>query len=223
MQPEITEIIRTKRKTISLVINTKGELIVRAPLQTPMTYIEDLVQKKAAWITKKQEEMTKRNSRYCVREFGEGAEVLYLGVPLRLQYDRKIQEVTCIDGRLVIPWEIADKKLAVVTWYRTQARQVIGERLTYFASLTGLQYRSFNVTGAARRWGSCSSKGSVNFSWRLVMCPLPAIDYVIVHELCHLEHLNHSKDFWQKVKHVLPDYAEQRKWLADNQKLMDMI
>jgi predicted metal-dependent hydrolase len=223
MAPEITEIVRTKRKTISIVVNNKGELIVRAPLKTPAAFIEDLVQKKSSWIHEKQAEMAERNKRYRVWEFREGQVVMYLGSPLCLLFDRNIQEVTNIDGRLIIPWEIADKKQAVVTWYKAQARDVIGERLQHYASLTGLQYKAFKITGATRRWGSCSSKGSLNFSWRLIMCPLSAIDYVVVHELSHLEHLNHSKEFWQKVKLVLPHYQTQRKWLADNQKLMDIM
>ena len=223
MGPEITTIVRTKRKTISFVVNDKGELIVRAPLKTPVAVIEDLVQKKSSWIHKKQAEMAERNKRHSIREFREGEEVMYLGAPLRLLFDRNMQEVIHIDDRLIIPWEIADNKQAVVNWYKAQARDVIGERLQHYASLTGLKYQAFKITGAARRWGSCSSKGSLNFSWRLIMCPLSAVDYVVVHELSHLEHLNHSKEFWQKVKSVLPHYQAQRKWLADNQKLMDIM
>ena len=75
-----------------------------------------------------------------------------------------------------------------------------------YAKKRGLKYNKINITNAQKRWGSCSSKGNLNFSWRLVMAPLPVLDYVVIHELVHLEERNHGKSFWDKVKMLMPDH-----------------
>jgi predicted metal-dependent hydrolase len=83
----------------------------------------------------------------------------------------------------------------------------------YFANLYGFVYRGIRISSARTRWGSCSSRGGLNFTWRLIQAPLPIIDYVVVHELAHLKVPNHSKAFWELVKNLLPDFAERRAWL----------
>jgi predicted metal-dependent hydrolase len=101
-------------------------------------------------------------------------------------------------------------------WYHLQARQVIGEQVTIRANQHGFTYRSLRITSANRRWGSCGPKGTLNFSWRLVMAPLAVIDYVIVHELVHLEIKNHSHAFWEQVAQIMPDYSVRIAWLKAN-------
>ena len=78
-----------------------------------------------------------------------------------------------------------------------------------------LKYDKIIITGAMKRWGSCSSKGNLNFAWRLVMAPIDIIDYVVVHELSHIVHRNHSKRFWEQVETIFPDYKIKRKWLKE--------
>ncbi len=101
-------------------------------------------------------------------------------------------------------------------WYTQQAFQVISERVQWFAAQNGFDYGRVKITEARTRWGSCGRGGSLNFSWRLVMAPLPVIDYVVVHELVHLQEKNHSKAFWMKVKLLMPDYQRHINWLNAN-------
>jgi hypothetical protein len=101
-------------------------------------------------------------------------------------------------------------------WYRQQASRVISERVTGYAAQNGFSYQRVNITGARTRWGSCSARGSLNFTWRLVMAPIRVIDYVVVHELVHLKHKNHSKAFWDEVKRLMPEYQQQIKWLYEH-------
>jgi predicted metal-dependent hydrolase len=101
-------------------------------------------------------------------------------------------------------------------WYRAQARRLISERVKHYAARNGFAYKRVSITRAKTRWGSCGSGGTLNFSWRLVLAPLEIIDYVVVHELAHLEVKNHSSVFWEKVEALMPDYKERRKWLKDN-------
>ncbi len=100
--------------------------------------------------------------------------------------------------------------------YREEARKKFEERVAFYHPLTGGHYTSITVRDQKSRWGSCSSRGTLSFNYRLIFAPLPVLDYVVVHELCHLTHMNHSKEFWGKVSSVLPDYKTQRQWLKDH-------
>ena len=101
-------------------------------------------------------------------------------------------------------------------WYRQQARTVFTERVELYAQKYGFEYAKIRISSARTRWGSCSSKGTLSFTWRLVMAPLEIVDYVVVHELSHLREHNHSKAFWAQVAAILPDYKSRRKWLKVN-------
>ena len=97
--------------------------------------------------------------------------------------------------------------------YRELAKQIIPQRVKHYADLTGLLPRSVKISNARKRWGSCSAKGTINISWRLVLAPPEAIDYVVVHELVHLVERNHSQRFWRRVAEILPDFKACRKYL----------
>ena len=101
--------------------------------------------------------------------------------------------------------------------YRKQARKIFEERVEYFHTLTGGEYTSITVRDQKSRWGSCSSKGTLSFNYRLVFAPPAILDYVVVHELCHLTHMNHSKDFWNMVEKVMPDYRIRNQWLKEHE------
>lgn len=97
-----------------------------------------------------------------------------------------------------------------------QALQYIPERVRYFAPLVGVDYGRITIRNQKTRWGSCSSKGNLNFNCLLMLAPSEVIDYVVVHELCHRKEMNHSKAFWEEVRRVLPDYMISKRWLKDN-------
>lgn len=100
--------------------------------------------------------------------------------------------------------------------YREAAKEYIPKRAAYFAELTGGSYSRITIREQRTRWGSCSGRGTLSFNWRLMLAPPAVLDYVVVHELCHLTHMNHSREFWQLVECVLPDYKERRKWLKEH-------
>jgi predicted metal-dependent hydrolase len=101
-------------------------------------------------------------------------------------------------------------------WYQKQARAVISKRVDEIAKKYGFSYKQIRITSARTRWGSCSTRGSINFSWRLVMAPIDVIDYVVLHELVHTRIHNHSREFWAKVASIDPDYKQKRLWLKKN-------
>lgn len=100
--------------------------------------------------------------------------------------------------------------------YREEARRKFEERVAYYHPLTGGNYTSITIRDQKSRWGSCSSRGTLSFNYRLIFAPPVILDYVVVHELCHLTHMNHSKAFWNKVASVMPDYKVHRQWLKDH-------
>ena len=105
-----------------------------------------------------------------------------------------------------------------------QARVLLPPRIAHFARAMGVSYCRVTVRRQKTRWGSCSSKGNLNFNCLLALCPPPVIDYVVVHELCHRRHMNHSPAFWAAVENVLPDYRARREWLkTEGRKLIRRI
>ena len=105
---------------------------------------------------------------------------------------------------------------AIKKRYRDAARLRFEERVAHYLPLTGGRYRSITVRDQKSRWGSCSSRGTLSFNYRLIFAPAVILDYVVVHELCHLTFMNHSKDFWNKVASVMPEYKEYKRWLKDH-------
>lgn len=100
--------------------------------------------------------------------------------------------------------------------YRQAAKEYIPKRAAYYAGLLGVDYNTITIRDQKTRWGSCSSKGNLSFSWRLILAPPKVLDYVVVHELCHRLEMNHSPRFWALVESIMPDYKTHRKWLKEN-------
>ncbi|MDW7674282.1 MAG: M48 family metallopeptidase [Bacillota bacterium] len=98
---------------------------------------------------------------------------------------------------------------------KLKAQTTIAARVDFYARKLGVEYNRVLIKDQKTRWGSCSNKKNLNFSWRLIMAPSEVLEYVVVHEICHLVYMNHSRDFWQLVAKLFPDYQQQRKWLRD--------
>lgn len=216
---EITKIIRSHRKTISLIVTDEARLVVRAPRHVSDGYISDLVMKKQDWINSKIDEMKRRKS-LPVKKFVQGETFLFLGRSYPLFFGDKLGINVEITDKLVVSCGKEQVRDVLIHWYGEQAREKIGERCTWYSGITGLKPLSVKISNARKRWGSCSSRGSLNFAWRLVMAPLSVIDYVVIHELSHLEELNHSKKFWKRVEETMPDYRIHQQWLKDNGKYL---
>ena len=213
---KIDNIIRTKRRTIALVVTRDARLIVRAPIKTPESYIIDIVKQKERWVRKKIDEIKLRPS-LPDKEFVSGEFFLFLGrsYPLRIKTNMP-QPVILRDGievNIAVPSIIRE---TLIKWYKDEAKNKIAERCESISKITGYKPASLKISNAQKRWGSCSPRGDLNFSWHLILAPMEIIDYVIVHELVHLEVKNHSKHFWNKVRTIMPDYNDRRHWLKQN-------
>ena len=220
--PEIPleKIVRSRRKTIALEVTAHATLIVRAPHRVPKAYIDALIREKNAWIQKKMAEMRAR-PRVPVREYGEGEVFWFLGRAYPLHYTDDPGGTIIRTDRLEVSRALRPAMPnALQRWYVEEARKEIHARCMYFSMMTGYSPASIRITDAKARWGSCTSRGGLNFSWRLVQAPLSIVDYVIVHELVHLRQHDHSKKFWAKVEALMPDYRVRREWLRENERLL---
>lgn len=216
------QIIRSKRKTLALVIGPDGSLTVRAPLRLPQSAIDAFVRDKSAWIRQKQTEARQKSDR-CGRppglsyRFEPGEEFLYLGKSYSLELVAHQKRALVFDRTFKLKKEIQPQAAKVFeAWYKAQARNLFTCRLAELSDQTGLNYVSMRLSSARTRWGSCSSRGTISLNWKLIMAPPEVIDYVIIHELAHVQEKNHSKRYWALVEHLLPDYHPRRGWLKSN-------
>ena len=170
------EVIRSRRKSISLEISRQGRILVRAPLSMSDTEVARFVSGKEKWLRTHLEKVRR------IREQAAGQRLT--GDEIRALADRA--------GREIPP------------------------RVEIFARLAGVSYGRITIRNQKSRWGSCSSRGNLNFNCLLMLAPPKVADYVIVHELCHRIEMNHSARFWAEVERVMPDYRVPRKWLKDH-------
>ena len=214
------KVIRSDRKSIALVIDNEANLVIRAPHNTKDKEIADIVDKKRHWIIDKQHQVSVFGEKHAPVLIETGESILYLGDTYTLLRDN-VSEIKISSTNILIPENY--NKENVVTWMKNEAAKLLNERVAKYAGLMGITYESVKMSEAKARWGSCSVKNNLNFAWRLIMCPIAVIDYVVVHELSHVTYKNHSPAFWARVKTVLPHYKEQQDWLKVNRKLMEIV
>lgn len=216
---KIDKIIRSKRKTIALVVSADATLVVRAPFESTLEYIKGVVFKRRFWIKEKKHAANKNGVIVRAKEFVNGEGFLYLGKTYKLKI-QNCEEINLAEY-LVLPEKyLKEPQANMIEWYKKEALKKITQRADWYSANTGWKYKSIKINDAQSRWGSCGPTGSLNFTWKLIMAPLNVIDYVVVHELAHIHERNHSVRFWNKVKSILPDYQQREKWLKENGKFL---
>ena len=206
---------RTNRKKTVGIIVENGGVRIRAPKRLANWRIQELINDRAEWISAKLRRQAARPvpSPRC---YANGEEFLYLGQSHRLMIvDDEDQPITIENDCLVAPRSL-DPASRIAAWYRRQAEIVLRETTDRFALLIGVVPRSVTVREYKSQWGSCNSRGDVRYNTRLILAPIDVVEYVVVHELAHLLHLNHSPRYWERVSAIIPDHRERRKWLRKN-------
>lgn len=215
---KIDQIIHTKRKSIAIIIQRDGSITVRAPLRASDRTIRAFVEKNADWIRSKQALVKTDYPLAAPKKYANGENFWFMGKQYPLEIiDKGKPSLQLLDERFYLDkmaLPIAQSYFA--HWYKIQAQRIIPQRVKVIAAVNGFIYHQVKITSARTRWGSCSSKGSLCFSWRLIMAPPAVIDYVVIHELVHLEEKNHGKAFWAKVNALMPDYKQKIAWLKKN-------
>ena len=216
-----------RAKYVRLSIGADG-LHVVAPYSMDDSVISSIIEKNQKWIIKKLESRNQRLTQIPpVREFVSGEKLLFMdnSYPLKvLEHKGRYTNVELTDGQFVVAINAdlsiekrrEEIKRKLEQWYISRAKELFTKRLELFSNKIGVKVNTVRVKNQKTRWGSCSQKGNLNFNWKLIMAPRFIFDYVVVHELCHIKQMNHSKEFWLLVENQISDYKEMRKWLKDN-------
>jgi len=210
------QIIRSDRKTLSLSINENAELIVRAPNRASYDEIQKFISEKSAWIEKKHRLIKARLKNDLNHNLN--SQCLYLGSLYPIKIDHNSFDQISFNGQIFTMNDESSETISLIlkSWYKKRFMEVALPRLNYFSDKYNLKVNQVRVKEQKTLWGSCSSKNNINLNYLLIMAPIKVIDYVIVHELVHTIHKNHSVKFWQEVETIMPRYKEARYWLKDN-------
>ncbi|MCB2203863.1 M48 family metallopeptidase [bacterium] len=212
-------ILRSKRSTADIVIERDGSIIVRAPKETTDEQIAKIVEAKRRWIYKALAEWRDLNATRVLREFKSGEGFLYLGRSYRLTLAGEQDEaLKFLNGRFLLRRDHIDDggktaRQAFVDFYTSKGRERIADRVAYYAPKVGVKPTGMDVRDTGKQWATCSASGKLSFHWKCMMAPLTIIDYIVVHELCHLHQRDHTDAFWNEVDKILPDYHERKEWL----------
>ncbi len=225
------QIIRSaKRKTIALQLKS-GELVVRAPFGVTQQYIERLVSSKQAWIASKlhcylqREKITADHA----TKLEDGGRIWLYGHKrtIQLQFTASTP-VQVLDNQVVISLHPRYQKLSkqqhnqqiklqLARWMKHHATMLIEAKLAHFSPILQLTPTKVSIRLYKARWGSCNSLGQLSFNYLLMMLPESVVDYLVIHELCHLQFLDHSGNFWQLVSDYCPNYQDEKQWLKQHQ------
>ena len=208
-----------------LTLTEEGEAVVVLPLRAPEAVAADLVARHHRWITRHQRRIREQQQARAVRPLlGAGREILFRGEPHR------VVSIAAIDGRRRPTIRLGAKRIVLIsspleprstadlleTWLRARAREDIQARVSVRSVEMSLGAKRVDIRDQKTRWGSASARGTLSFSWRLVMCPPWVLDYVVVHELAHLKIAGHPLRFWRLVEKHHPHSRAARKWLRDH-------
>lgn len=217
----IAEVIRTSRRKTADIRVEDGEVSIVVPENTSAEKIDALLVTKRGWIRDKiarhQDIAPVRDKQYV-----SGEAFAYLGRNYRLKVERgSFTPVRLVQGRLqvILPYGTDYPHMvrnALIRWYRRQAEQKITEKVKRYAPLVGVEPTGVAIKTFKSRWGSCTTKGQLEFNWQIMLAPNRMVDYVVIHELCHLIRHDHSPEFWREVERVMLDYQECRDWLREN-------
>jgi hypothetical protein len=218
-----------RRRTVTLAIDAATGLTVHCPQRFSRAQLESLLREKQRWILEKCAKAEGLRSRLAAVRWAPGESLPYLGghypleiqhksgrvrgdAPLRLENERLRLLLDRQEEPSLPPDRVRE---LVIHGYKVAAQREIPARVAQIASALGVKPRRVAVREQKRRWGSCSARGSLNFNWRLILAPAEVMEYVVVHELCHLLVLDHSPRFWAHVAALLPDYRILRAWLRE--------
>jgi predicted metal-dependent hydrolase len=211
------------RKTTDIVIERNGIVTVRPPLDLTPEQVDAVVESKRMWIYRNLAEWKYLNASAVVREWVNGETFLYLGCSYRLalvsNQDCTLQLKAgrfCLDRTIIERGGTPAAKQAFATYLTEKGQPRFNERVNYFAPKVGVQVADIKVKDMGYRWASCGTKNVLNFHWKCLMAPPQIIDYIVVHELCHFHHRDHSNAFWNEVDKVMPDYSARKEWLRKN-------
>lgn len=212
-----------KRQTTDIVIERNGAISVRPPLRMTPEQVDETVLAKRMWIYRNLAEWHDLNATRVVREWVNGESFLYLGSSYRLQLVSEQDEALKLkNGRFQLLCLVIESggpeaaRQAFETFYQEKGLSRITKRVEHFASKVGVPAGRVLIKDLGYRWALCLTQGDLHFHWKCLMAPPTVIDYIVVHELCHLHYRDHSDAFWNEVDKILPGYRDRKEWLRQH-------
>lgn len=211
------KIIKSFRKTLSMSIDKDWVLIIKAPLFVTKKIIDGFIEKNKVWIEKRKKFILEN-----VRNFEEWEKFYFFWKEYELKFSKDYKKLYFDWNFFYLNPENKEKAQEFFsTFYKIESKKYIKNKLDEISKQFDLEYNSLKITSAKWKWGSCTNKKNINFSYRLIMAPIETINYVIVHELAHIKQMNHSKKFWQEVEKMMTqihpwNYKIHKKWLKEN-------
>ena len=216
-------VIRSRRSTADIIIERDGSVLVRAPEWVDDDEVANIVESKHYWIYQGLAEWRDLNASRVLREYKNGEGFLYLGRAYRLSLvGDQCKPLQLKNGRFMLRRDVVEQgsveaaKTAFQAFYVAKGIDRLQSRVAYYAPKVGVAPSGVEVRDVGHRWATCSTTGKLSFHWKCMMAPQTIINYVVVHELCHLHHRDHSKEYWNEVDKILPTYREQKEWLRKN-------
>jgi len=210
-------IIRKNRRTLGIKISQQGEVLVYAPRHVSINTIENILTKRKSWIVE---------AKNKIKRYTNGDDIIFLGKEYKVNiiktFDKKVN-IEFDDSKFNV--YIKEENLTTINNnineflyknYKESFFQMINNRIHDLSEQIGVKPNKVSIKNQKTIWGSCSGNDNISINFKLALAPLDIIDYIIVHELCHIIHKNHSKKFWNTVQAFIPDYNEKRKWLKTN-------
>jgi len=223
----IVEIIRSNRiKSADLRVE-EGAVSLVVPRELTQERIGQVIKDKKKWIRHKillHREAQPVNA----RKYISGESFAYMGRNYRLKVKHgQFTPFKLVEGRFQVTVPVGKEqphmvRNALERWYKHRAQLKLQQKVQRYASIVGVEPFLVGVKTFKSRWGSCSAKGKIDFNWKIIMAPNRIIDYVVVHELCHLKHHDHSERFWREVGRVIPEFADCRAWLKENAGVLEL-
>ncbi len=206
----------TRAKHVRVDVHPDAKVEVVLPMRASERAAAAAVFELAPWIRERVDRAHALRAKHAL----PAGTIPYLGDALRLVPEPQRRRAYRRAEHLLVP--ASGQRAAVERWYRTVARREIAARLDRATALAGTPYTHLSIRGQTRRWASCNSQGRMNFNWRLLMAPEPVLDYVVWHEVCHLQVMDHSSRFWALVERYRPTFRDERDWLSRHGSLLDL-
>ncbi|MGF7047664.1 putative metal-dependent hydrolase [Paenibacillus sp. DS2015] len=199
------------RKKISIHIDSLGLITVKVPKDTSEENIISAVEHQGKWILEKTHGIAKARETHKPREYQDEGKFLYLG---KEHFLHELIETTELEEE--------ELKKNLKKFYFSSCKKIVGERIKIYQIQLGVKPKTIEIVESRTKWGSCNSDKKLTFNYRLAMAPIEVIDYVIIHELCHLIHMNHDRSFWRRLGSVMPDYKKKEEFLAQYGRAMTL-
>ena len=214
---EIRIIRSTRKKTMHIVIERDGSVSAQVPESIDDDKILAILKTKEYEIHKKLTYRRELNNQQIERQYLSGQSFMYLGKNYNLQIvDGQKKGLILKEGKFLLNSKIENPREAFIKFYKQHCEHKLKERIKLFEGVVKILPTSLSIRELPTRWASCTPDKKIYFNWRCIMAPLPVFDYLIVHELVHLEFPNHSRQFWDKVSLICPEYEAHERWLKRN-------